>query len=65
MWYSVSMKRIDQVYDHNVFLCFHCNECDERADINPSEVVHGGVPMCKEHGEMEYDGVDVVIREDQ
>ena len=59
------MKRIDHVYDHNVFLDFRCQECAEYASINPSELVHSGVPTCKDHGVMEYNGVEVVKREDQ
>jgi len=61
------MKRIDGIYDHNVFLIFQCGECDHEVNINPSELVSVGVPMCHDefgHGEMEYNGVTVIVRED-
>ena len=67
------MKRIDQVSDSDVFLDFHCEEChatdpswvEGHASINPSELVHSGVPMCPLHGEMVFVNVEVVVREDQ
>jgi hypothetical protein len=62
------MKRIDGIYDHNVFLSFRCRDCEHEACVNPSELVSAGVPMCFDednHGEMEYNGVEVIVREEQ
>lgn len=61
MWYSVYMKLIDHITDQNVFLNFSCSCCE--VSINPSELVECGVPMCEEHGEMEYNDVNVIVRE--
>ena len=62
------MKRIDGIYDHNVFLIFQCRDCTCDASINPSALVHAGIPICcldKSHGEMEYNGVEIIVREDE
>jgi len=59
------MKRIDNIYDHNMFLIFRCEECKGELDINPSDLVTVGVPICECDREMEYNGVYLVSREDE